>query len=207
MAFAHSMLTALRHPACARQQRRLSGHGQPLTDTSYLSAPGPEARVSTSRRRSAKRKWQDAMFRVFTVHGQPLTDTSGFHKSPRRKPGELYSRKTRHLVVFAWPASAGWCCASHPAKPSWTSRGSAEARGAFGFFAPVGECAAAKRDGEKANATRLVLSPAVICHHRTLPHPHHSARFSRAKNRCQSGKTQGRIPREDRNFRLSGPDR
>jgi hypothetical protein len=31
-AFAHSMLTALRHPACACQQRRLSGHGQPLTD-------------------------------------------------------------------------------------------------------------------------------------------------------------------------------
>jgi hypothetical protein len=29
--FAHSMLTALRHPACAGQQRRLSGHGQPLT--------------------------------------------------------------------------------------------------------------------------------------------------------------------------------
>jgi hypothetical protein len=87
------------------------------------------------------------------------------------------------------------------------SRGSAEARGAFGFFAPVGECAAAKRDGEKANATRLLPSPAAICHQRTLPHPHHSARFSKAKNRCQSGKTQGRIPREDRNFRLSGPDR
>jgi hypothetical protein len=34
MAFAHSMLTALRHPACAGQQRRLSGHGQPLTDAS-----------------------------------------------------------------------------------------------------------------------------------------------------------------------------
>jgi len=32
--FAHSMLTALRHPACAGQQRRLSGHGQPLTDAS-----------------------------------------------------------------------------------------------------------------------------------------------------------------------------
>ena len=28
------MLTALRHPACAGQQRRLSGHGQPLTDAS-----------------------------------------------------------------------------------------------------------------------------------------------------------------------------
>ena len=28
-AFAHSMLTALRHPACAGQQRRLAGHGQP----------------------------------------------------------------------------------------------------------------------------------------------------------------------------------
>ncbi len=63
------------------------GHGQPLTDTSYLSAPGPEARVSTSRRRSAKRKWQDAMFRVYTVHGQPLTDTSESHKSPTRKRG------------------------------------------------------------------------------------------------------------------------
>jgi len=34
LSFAHSMLTALRHPACACQQRRLSGHGQPLTDAS-----------------------------------------------------------------------------------------------------------------------------------------------------------------------------
>ena len=33
LSFAHSMLTALRHPACAGQQRRLWGHGQPLTDT------------------------------------------------------------------------------------------------------------------------------------------------------------------------------
>jgi len=33
LAFAHSMLTALRHPASACQQRRLSGHGQPLTDS------------------------------------------------------------------------------------------------------------------------------------------------------------------------------
>ena len=37
MAFAHSMLTALRHPACACQQRRLSGHGQPLTDAASRS--------------------------------------------------------------------------------------------------------------------------------------------------------------------------
>jgi hypothetical protein len=34
-----------------------------------------------------------------------------------RKGGRLYSRKTRHPVVFAWPASAGWCCAWHPAMP------------------------------------------------------------------------------------------
>jgi hypothetical protein len=41
MAFAHSMLTALRHPACACQQRRLSGHGQPLTDDAEtIQAPG-----------------------------------------------------------------------------------------------------------------------------------------------------------------------
>jgi hypothetical protein len=45
--FAHSMLTAtarsppLRHPAYAGQQRRLSGHGQPLTDVSdSIKAPG-----------------------------------------------------------------------------------------------------------------------------------------------------------------------
>jgi len=38
LACAHSMLTTLRHPACACQQRRLSGHGQPLTDTSYPTA-------------------------------------------------------------------------------------------------------------------------------------------------------------------------
>ena len=30
LAFAHSMLTALRHPASACQQRRLSGPGHPL---------------------------------------------------------------------------------------------------------------------------------------------------------------------------------
>ena len=35
LAFAHSMLTALRHPACAGQQRRLSGSGQPLTDAAF----------------------------------------------------------------------------------------------------------------------------------------------------------------------------
>jgi hypothetical protein len=35
LACAHSMLTALRHPACAGQQRRLSGHGQPLTDSAF----------------------------------------------------------------------------------------------------------------------------------------------------------------------------
>ena len=41
LSFAHSMLTALRHPACACQQRRLSGHGQPLTDASDpIQAPG-----------------------------------------------------------------------------------------------------------------------------------------------------------------------
>ena len=35
LAFAHSMLTVLRHPACACQQRRLSGAGQPLTDSAF----------------------------------------------------------------------------------------------------------------------------------------------------------------------------
>ena len=35
LAFAHSMLTALRHPACAGQQRRLSEPGQPLTDSAF----------------------------------------------------------------------------------------------------------------------------------------------------------------------------
>ena len=34
-ASAHSMLTALRHPACAGQQRRLLGPGQPLTDSAF----------------------------------------------------------------------------------------------------------------------------------------------------------------------------
>jgi hypothetical protein len=39
------MLTALRHPASAGQQRRLSGHGQPLTDDfeSNKSKPPAEA--------------------------------------------------------------------------------------------------------------------------------------------------------------------
>jgi hypothetical protein len=150
MAFAHSMLTSLRHPACARQQRRLSGHGQPLTDTSGLHK-------SPTRKRGL----------ATMGSGFPCSRCELGRAGDRRKLEELSSRKTRHPVVFAWPASAGWCCASHPAKPS----------------------------------------PAVICHQRTLPHPHHRSRFSKAKNRCQSGKTQGRIPREDRNFRLSGPDR
>jgi len=33
LSFARSMLTALRHPACAGQQRRLPGHGQPSRPT------------------------------------------------------------------------------------------------------------------------------------------------------------------------------
>jgi hypothetical protein len=32
------------------------------------------------------------------------------------------SRKTSHRAIFSWPASAGWCCTSHPAKQSWASR-------------------------------------------------------------------------------------
>ena len=81
-------------------QRRLSGHGQPLTDasghTTLSPAPGPEGRVSTSRRRSAKRLAEDGhppvraagchVSRVYS-HGQPLTDAES-HKSPRRKPGD-----------------------------------------------------------------------------------------------------------------------
>ena len=36
------MLTALRHPACACQQRRLSGHGQPLTDDADSQRSSPQ---------------------------------------------------------------------------------------------------------------------------------------------------------------------
>jgi len=34
-ASARSMLTALRHPGCAGQQRQLLGHGQPLASSSF----------------------------------------------------------------------------------------------------------------------------------------------------------------------------
>jgi hypothetical protein len=34
-----------------------------------------------------------------------------------RKGGRLCSRKTSHRAIFSWPASAGWCCAWHPAMP------------------------------------------------------------------------------------------
>jgi hypothetical protein len=44
-AFAHSMLTALRHPACAGQQRRLSWHGQPLTVAGIGEGGGDEEDV------------------------------------------------------------------------------------------------------------------------------------------------------------------
>ena len=106
LSFAHSMLTALRHPACAGQQRRLSGHGQPLTDAaeriearSAIDGMGwdglrplhktasQDAKRSTSDLRSPsdwlstgiRLSWrQDAMFRVNTAHGQPLTASSVF---------------------------------------------------------------------------------------------------------------------------------
>ena len=44
--FAHSMLTALRHPASACQQRRLSGHGQPLTGAAEAAGHDPHRRLS-----------------------------------------------------------------------------------------------------------------------------------------------------------------
>ncbi len=52
-----------------------------------------------------------------------------------------------------------------------------------------------------------VQIPAVIDHRRSLPDPHGRAWFSNAQNCCDSGKTKGRTPREDRSFRFSGPDR
>jgi hypothetical protein len=42
LSFALSMLTALRHPACACQQRRLSGHRHPLpVSRRHNAAVGP----------------------------------------------------------------------------------------------------------------------------------------------------------------------
>ena len=63
-------------------------HGQPLTDDADSIqaqsasdgmgprlAPGPEGRVRTSRRTSAKRKWQEAMFRVKVAAEEPVGGT------------------------------------------------------------------------------------------------------------------------------------
>ena len=74
--FAHSMLTALarspplRHPVCAGQQRRLSGHGQPLADAgrqAVRSGLGPEGRVSTS----GRRPWRGGMAGCHAQHQKP----------------------------------------------------------------------------------------------------------------------------------------
>jgi len=122
---ARSMLTALRHPACAGQQRRLSGHGQPLTDDSYPSALGPEGRVSTSGRRPAKRKWQDAMFRVYTAHGQPLTDAprhanSAFTGLAGSTPVSFESRPWYSTVNFAWSMPRRWSIVACRSR-TWTT--------------------------------------------------------------------------------------
>ena len=41
LGFVRSMLAALRHPACAGQQRRLAGHGQPLAEFVTVKADRP----------------------------------------------------------------------------------------------------------------------------------------------------------------------
>ena len=73
------------------------------------------------------------------------------------------------LALRAWmnPAGGG-------------SRGSAEARGAFGFFAPGWESTIPSRDGEKATATRLLPSPADWASRRATSQPPHRTTPSEA---------------------------
>ena len=180
------------------EQRRLSGHGQPLTD-------GAERESRSPGRKPGDTVCMPRARPTITADAPPPSDAPGL-ATPAEARGAVFTQNTtscrfclagiRRLVLrFA-------SCEAVLDEP-----GIGGSSRSIRIFRPSGECAAAKRDGEKANATRLLPSPAVIDYQRTLPDPHPRAWFSTAKNRCQSDKTQGRIPREDRNFRLSGPDR
>ncbi len=102
------MLTALRHPACAGQQRRLSGHGQPLTDDS-------ESHKSPERERR-----DDAPMRL-----------SRWFTIPRLAPGACIGRvapfdcrsrcPARASGRRPWPGGMAGCHAQHQ-KPEVSKR-------------------------------------------------------------------------------------
>ena len=81
------MLTALRHPACARQQRRLLGPGQPLTDSALKTGNS----------------------NVLGVVKHGIVPCSlpcvAFHRRTTRA-GSVYTRTIGILPMFAWRASA-----------------------------------------------------------------------------------------------------
>jgi hypothetical protein len=59
------------------------------------------------------------------------------------EPGSAEAREavfTQNMASchFCLANAVCWCCASHPAKQPYTQPGSAEARGAFGFFDLLG---------------------------------------------------------------------
>jgi hypothetical protein len=124
MAFAHSMLTALRHPACACQQRRLSGHGQPLTDGGSLhKSPErkrrdhegglPEHRSELCSRKTGHPvvfSWQTQF--AGAAHGILPCKQRG--RAPRTPKRAVFTKNTTSCRFFLANAVC-WCCARHPA--------------------------------------------------------------------------------------------
>jgi len=82
------MLTALRHPGSAGQQRRLAGHGQPRARPRALhpaSQETPSASDGSSRHRSPPRRvaaWPP----LSGGHGRPEVRPSGRSGAPRLHP-------------------------------------------------------------------------------------------------------------------------
>jgi hypothetical protein len=80
--------------------------------------------------------------------------------------GAVFTKNTTSCRFFLANAVC-WCCASHPAKQSWRSRGIGGSSRSIRIFRPSGECAAVGRGrrlgrtarGLKAVATRLLPSP------------------------------------------------
>jgi hypothetical protein len=77
----------------------------------------------------------------------------------RRKLKELALRKTRHPAVFAWRASARWCCARHHAE-----QGSAEAQEDW-RISHVHDVCSAKERRAKSSREETSAVPAVIAPH------------------------------------------
>ena len=83
--------------------------GSPSRMNQGPAALGPEGRVRTSRRMSAKRKWQDAMFRVYTAgrrHAQEPVN-SATHERCGIRPRASCSRIRRRRACRSRRTNAG----------------------------------------------------------------------------------------------------